>query len=57
MWSSEGGKVQIKCWLDHLECPSKIKREEPAVELFTDTSHLGWGAHTKEEQKGAAGTS
>ena len=52
MWISEGGRTDIVWWLNNLELSRKIRRDEPDFELFTDASHLGWGAHTEKEQTG-----
>lgn len=52
MWISERGYNDITWWGNNLDNPRKIRREEPDVELFTDASHQGWGAHTGSSQTG-----
>ena len=52
MWISHEGEADIRWWLKNYHNPRKIRREDPDVELFTDASHAGWGAHTEELQTG-----
>lgn len=52
MWISERGYNDIDWWEANLGNPRLIRREEPDVELFTDASHQGWGAHTDTTQTG-----
>ena len=52
MWLSPGGKSDIKWWLENLENHRKIRRKEPDMELYTDASQQGWGAHTEHQQTG-----
>ena len=52
MWISTGGLADITWWLDNLDNHRQIRRSEPDVELFTDASHSGWGAHTNTSQTG-----
>ena len=35
-----------------MELSRQIRRVDPDLELFTDASQLGWGAHTASEQTG-----
>ena len=52
MWISVKGKEDILWWLENLDNPREIRREDPTVELFTDASMEGWGAHTGHDQTG-----
>ena len=52
MWVSEGGVADIKWWLNNLDNHRQIRQTQPDVELFTDASHQGWGAHTESQQAG-----
>ena len=51
MWIS--GQKDLTWWAENLNEHRKIRRNEPDVELFTDASHQGWGAHTDTKQTGA----
>ena len=46
MCISQQGLGHINWWLENLENPRKIRREDPEIEIFIDASHKGWGAHT-----------
>ena len=52
MWVSKEGKEDIYWWLDNLENSRQIRLSDPDLELFTDASLLGWGAHTETLQTG-----
>ena len=52
MWVSEEGMSDIRWWQYNLDNSRQIRREDPDVELFTDASHQGWGAHTTENNTG-----
>lgn len=52
MWLSEDGITDIMWWMDNIQNARVIRRKEPDVELFTDASLLGWGAHTDQSETG-----
>ena len=52
MWLSEKALGNIQWWRENLNNARIIRRDEPTVELFTDASLEGWGAHTDIEQTG-----
>ena len=52
MWISTEGRDDIIWWRQNLTISRQIRRKEPDLELFTDASLEGWGAHTDTEQTG-----
>ena len=52
MWISQQGIADINWWLNNLDNPREIRWEDPEIELFTDASHKGWGAHTQLDETG-----
>ena len=56
MWLSEQGRGDIKWWLNNLDSSRLIRRSDPDMELFTDASEAGWGAHRGNQQTGGRWT-
>ena len=52
MWISDEALQDLEWWLLHVVNPKKIRWQEPSLELYTDASEAGWGAHTNQEQTG-----
>lgn len=52
MWLSQDARDDIMWWISNMNNPRIIRRAQPDVELFTDASESGWGAHTQEHQTG-----
>ena len=53
---SEAAREDIHWWIGHLGDVREVDLESPDFEIFTDASHLGWGAHKGDQTAGGRWT-